>query len=180
MGTALVVVPRYPKLLGERVGVRQGGQAWDVAIISIIRVMLLAMMSIAGFDIRFGWTIKLPLWANIVGVIVTLAGHSLFVWAMGSNAYFVRYVRIQRERGHTVATGGPYQYVRHPAYLGMMLVTAGMALMLGSWVLLIPGAVAISLYILRTWQEDRILLTELVGYKAFAERTRYRLIPGVW
>jgi protein-S-isoprenylcysteine O-methyltransferase Ste14 len=175
-----VVVPRYPELLGQRVGVRQGGQAWDVAIISIIRVMLLAMMIIAGLDIRFDWTIKLSLGANMAGLVVTLAGHSLFVWAIGSNAYFVRYVRIQGERGHTVATGGPYQYVRHPAYLGMLLVTVGMTLMLGSWVALIPGGVAASLYVIRTRLEDQTLLTDLVGYKAFAERTRYRLIPGVW
>jgi protein-S-isoprenylcysteine O-methyltransferase Ste14 len=180
VGTAMVVVPRYPELLAERVGVRQGSKAWDMAIIGIIRVMLLAMMIIAGLDIRFAWTIKLPLWANMVGMVVALAGHSLFVWAMSSNAYFVRYVRIQGERGHTVATGGPYHYVRHPAYLGMLLVTLGMAVMLGSWVAFIPGGVAASLYVIRTMLEDRVLLTELVGYKAFAERTRYRLIPGVW
>lgn len=180
VGTAMVVAPRYPELLGERVGIRQGGQAWDMALVSIIRVMLLTMMIIAGLDLRFAWTVKLPLWANMIGMIMALAGHSLFVWAMSANAYFVRYVRIQRERGHRVADGGPYQYVRHPAYLGMLLVTLGMAVMLGSWVAFIPAGVAASLYVIRTMLEDRVLLTELVGYKAFAAQTRYRLIPGLW
>lgn len=97
VGTVIVVVPRYPELFAERVGVRQGSKAWDVAIISIIRVMLLAMMIIAGLDVRFAWTIKLPFWANMAGMVVALAGHGLYVWAIGSNAYFARYVRIQGE-----------------------------------------------------------------------------------
>ena len=107
VGTAMVVVPRYPELLAERAGVYQGSKVWDMVIINLVRVMMLAMMVLAGLDIRFAWTVKLPLWANMAGMVVVLAGHSLFVWAMSSNAYFVRFVRIQRERGHTVATGGP-------------------------------------------------------------------------
>lgn len=62
----------------------------------------------------------------------------------------------------------------------MLLVSLGMAAMLGSWAAFIPGGVAASLYVIRTMLEDRVLLRELVGYKAFAERTRYRMIPGVW
>jgi protein-S-isoprenylcysteine O-methyltransferase Ste14 len=142
--------------------------------------MMLAKMLLAGLDIRFVWTGGLPLGAEIAGMVAALAGYGLVVWATGSNAYFSQIVRIQTERGHTVATGGPYQFVRHPAYVGMIGVELGTSLMLGSWLALIPGGISAVLTILRTALEDRALLTELAGYKEFAEKTRYRLIPGVW
>jgi len=70
--------------------------------------------------------------------------------------------------------------VRHPAYIGMILVEMGTSLMLGSWLALIPGGVSAVLLVLRTGLEDRTLLTELAGYKEFSGKTRYRLIPRVW
>jgi protein-S-isoprenylcysteine O-methyltransferase Ste14 len=180
IGTAIVTIPRYPELLAERVGPRKGGKAWDTVILSVIGVMMLAKMLLAGLDIRFGWTGGLPLWADIAGMVAALAGYGLVVWATGSNAYFSQIVRIQTERGHTVVTGGPYQFVRHPAYIGMICVELGTSVMLGSWLAFIPGGVSAVLIILRTVLEDRMLLTELAGYREFAEKTRYRLIPGVW
>jgi protein-S-isoprenylcysteine O-methyltransferase Ste14 len=180
IGTAIVTIPRYPELLAERVGPRKGGKAWDTAILSVIGVMMLAKMLLAGLDIRFGWTGGLPLWAEIAGLVAALAGYGLVVWATGSNAFFSQLVRIQTERGHTVATGGPYQFARHPSYIGMIVAELGTSAMLGSWLALIPGGVSAALIILRTVLEDRILLAELAGYKEFAERTRYRLVPGVW
>jgi len=180
IGTAIVTIPRYPELLAERVGPRKGGKVWDTAILSVIGVMMLAKMLLAGLDMRFVWTGGLPLGAEIGGMVAALAGYGLVVWATGSNAYFAQTVRIQTERGHTVATGGPYQFVRHPAYIGMICVELGTSVMLGSWLALIPGAVSAVLLVLRTVLEDRILLTELARYEEYAEKTRYRLIPGVW
>ena len=180
IGTAIVTIPRYPELFAERVGPRKGGKAWDTAILGVIGIMMLVKMLLAGLDIRFGWTIKLPLWAEIAGMVAAMAGYGLVVWATGSNAYFSQLVRIQKERGHTVATGGPYRFVRHPAYLGMISIELGTSIMLGSWLALIPGVVSAILLILRTMLEDRILLAELDGYKEFAEKTHYRLLPEVW
>jgi protein-S-isoprenylcysteine O-methyltransferase Ste14 len=180
LGTAVVTIPRYPELLAERVGPRKGGKAWDTAILGVIGVMMLVKMLLAGLDIRFGWTIQLPLWSEIAGMVAAMAGYGLVVWATGSNAWFSQVVRIQKERGHRVATGGPYQFVRHPSYLGMISIELGTSIMLGSWLALIPGGVSAILLILRTILEDRTLLTELAGYKEFAGRIRYRLIPGVW
>jgi protein-S-isoprenylcysteine O-methyltransferase Ste14 len=180
IGTAIVTIPRYPELLAERVGPRKGSKVWDTTILGVIGVMMLAKMLLAGLDIRFGWTAGLPFWTEIGGLIAAIIGYGLVVWATGSNAYFSQLVRIQNERGHTVATGGPYQYVRHPAYIGMICVELGTSVMLGSWLALIPGVVSAVLIILRTVLEDRILLTELSGYKEFVEKIRYRLIPGVW
>lgn len=109
-----------------------------------------------------------------------MLGYALVVWATRSNAYFSQIVRIQSERGHQVAAGGPYRFVRHPAYIGMILTELGSSLMLGSWLALIPGVISALLFIVRTALEDRTLLAELNGYTEFAQKTRYRLLPGIW
>jgi protein-S-isoprenylcysteine O-methyltransferase Ste14 len=102
------------------------------------------------------------------------------VWATGVNAFFSQVVRIQSERGHTVISSGPYRYVRHPAYVGMILVVMGAPIMLGSWWALIPGVISAALTIIRTALEDKTLQAELPGYVEYSEHTRYRLMPGVW
>jgi len=142
--------------------------------------LMLAKMLLAGLDIRLAWTDGLPIWAEIAGLLAALAGYGIVVWATAANAFFSQVVRIQTERGHSVATGGPYKLVRHPAYIGMILAELGTSAMLGSWLSLIPGGVSAALIILRTALEDRMLLAELGGYKEFAKKTGYRLVPGIW
>ena len=89
-------------------------------------------------------------------------------------------MRIQTERGHHVVDRGPYAIVRHPGYVGAFLLLAGIALALGSWWALLPAAIAVLLLVLRTVWEDRTLQAELAGYAAYAQKVRFRLIPGVW
>ena len=89
-------------------------------------------------------------------------------------------VRIQVDRNHKVASGGPYKFIRHPGYSGFILNTLGVALILGSVWALIPAFVTVILFIIRTKLEDQVLFNELDGYKEFSKKTRYRLIPGIW
>jgi protein-S-isoprenylcysteine O-methyltransferase Ste14 len=89
-------------------------------------------------------------------------------------------VRIQEDRGHTVATGGPYHLVRHPGYLGFIAASMATPVSVGSLWALIPAGVASALLVLRTALEDRTLHAELDGYREFARQTRYRLLPGIW
>jgi protein-S-isoprenylcysteine O-methyltransferase Ste14 len=180
IGTAAVTIPKYPELLAERVGPRKGSKRWDTAILSTVGLLMIVKLLLAGFDRRFAWTGGLPLWLEIIGLLAVLAGYALVVWATASNAFFAQTVRIQTERGHTVASGGPYHFVRHPSYIGMIAVELGSAAMLGSGLALIIGAVSAVLFIVRTALEDRVLQKELPGYPEFAQKTRYRLIPGVW
>jgi protein-S-isoprenylcysteine O-methyltransferase Ste14 len=177
--TALAVIPTNPALLAERTRPR-GGKTWDTAIMSLVGLIILAVYVVGGLDVRFGWTIGFPIVAQIAGVIVTVLGYALVVWATASNAFFSQIVRIQRERGHTVATGGPYQFVRHPGYVGSILAYVGTPIMLGSWWAIVLGVVTALLMIVRTAFEDKTLLQELDGYQEYATRVRYRLLPGVW
>ena len=102
------------------------------------------------------------------------------IWATASNAYFSQIVRIQTERGHTVASGGPYRCVRHPAYTGTILYELAVPVLLASAWSAVPSVLAAILLILRTVLEDRTLQSELVGYPENAHQAPYRLMPGIW
>jgi len=99
---------------------------------------------------------------------------------MAVNGYFSLVVRIQKDRGHTVVTGGLYQYGRHPGYVGGIMFQLGTPLLLGSLWALIPAGLTSLLLVVRTALEDRTVLNELEGYQEYAQQTRYRLLPAVW
>jgi protein-S-isoprenylcysteine O-methyltransferase Ste14 len=178
--TALVVIPRNPELLAERLGFRKGAKTWDATIMSIIGLALVACYIVAGLDVRNGWTTGISPLLQVVALVVIVLGYALTVWATAANAFFSLIVRIQKERGHTVVTGGPYRFVRHPAYVGGVASYLAAPVMLGSVWALIPGGLSAVLMIVRAALEDKMLLNELDGYKGYAQQTRYRLLPGVW
>ncbi len=178
--TALAVIPRNPELLIERLGPKRGGKSWDTAIVSIYGLTTMIRLILAGLDVRYGWTTGLSLPIQIAALVVIALGYALVVWATASNAFFSQVVRIQTERGHTVATGGPYRYMRHPSYAGIIVLELATPIALGSAWALIPGVLAAILFIVRTALEDRTLRAELKGYEDYARQVHYRLLPGVW
>jgi protein-S-isoprenylcysteine O-methyltransferase Ste14 len=113
-------------------------------------------------------------------VLLFIAGWSLTSWAMVSNKYFEGAVRIQKERDHRVVSTGPYAVIRHPGYAGMILFYASMPPGLGSFYGLVPVLFLAAVFIFRTHFEDEMLRNELEGYKEYAKKTRYRLLPGIW
>jgi protein-S-isoprenylcysteine O-methyltransferase Ste14 len=141
--------------------------------------LLLVIYIIAGLDERFSWSAE-PFWVKALGGIAFALSLAITFWVMKSNTYLSTFVRIQDDRGQTTITGGPYRFVRHPMYAGMLLMSPGMPLLLGSWWALIPGLLNILLFIARTALEDRLLQTELPGYLDYSKKVRFRLIPGIW
>jgi protein-S-isoprenylcysteine O-methyltransferase Ste14 len=135
---------------------------------------------VAGLDERFGWSPQTAPAIHLIGLTFFALGQGLFSWAMALNKYFSTLVRIQIDRGHTVATSGPYRYIRHPSYTGYIVSFLGMSLALGSLWALTPTGLIACLLVVRTALEDRTLQDELPGYKDYAERVRYRLLPGIW
>lgn len=181
--TALLIIPRCPELLIERMSRPKNTKRWDMALMSVIGLLTLVRYIVAGLDFRNGWTFDLwsvPVALQIAGLVIAVLAYALTTWAMTVNAYFSKIVRIQDDRGHSVATDGPYQVVRHPGYLGTLAFELGTSIMLGSLWALILGAVSAVLFVVRTALEDKTLREELAGYEAYAEQVRYRLIPGVW
>jgi protein-S-isoprenylcysteine O-methyltransferase Ste14 len=178
----LLLIPINPALLAERQkGTRdQGVKRWDKVITSLLGTAMFLVWIVAGLDYRWGWTGPVPLWVHLGGLLFVLLGYALFLWAMVSNAFFSEGVRIQTERGHTVVTGGPYRFVRHPGYVGVIVTHLAMPFLLGSWWALLPATAVALLSLRRTALEDRTLLAELPGYAAYAAQTPYRLLPRVW
>jgi protein-S-isoprenylcysteine O-methyltransferase Ste14 len=177
---ALTLIPRCPELLAERASRRQKYASWDTALLGVLGLLTLAKYIVAGLDRRFGWTQGLPPGLQVSALVVSALGYALLTWAMVSNAFFALAYRIQDERGHQVASGGPYRFVRHPGYAGTVAFELASPLMLGSLWALIPGGLAAALMVARTALEDRELQADLEGYGEYAQRVRFRLIPWVW
>ena len=108
------------------------------------------------------------------------ASYALTTWAQAVNRHFEPTVRIQTERGHRVIDSGPYAVVRHPGYVGAVVMSVGVALALGSLWALVPAALVAVLLIGRTLAEEATLKAELPGYAEYTGRVRYRWTPGVW
>jgi protein-S-isoprenylcysteine O-methyltransferase Ste14 len=180
LATAIVIIRINPDLLAERLGPRKGAKPWDITIMSLLGLLQLARYIVAGLDQRYGWTGDFPFVAQVISLAVCALGYAQVVWATASNAYFSQIVRIQSERGHKVVAGGPYRFLRHPAYLGAILFELAIPVLLASWWALIPSGINALLLVLRTALEDRAMKTELTGYIDYACKVRYRLLPGIW
>jgi protein-S-isoprenylcysteine O-methyltransferase Ste14 len=176
----LLLWRRNPDLLVERATRHKDIKSWDTAIMSVVGLLTLAKHTTAGLDVRYSWSVGPAPSLRVILWLVAASGYALGTWAMVSNAYFTTLNRIQTERGHAVADGGPYRYVRHPGYSGVVLFELATPLVLGSWWALIFGVVNAALIVARTALEDRSLKADLPGYTEYAEKTRYRLLPGVW
>jgi protein-S-isoprenylcysteine O-methyltransferase Ste14 len=178
---AIIVLHHNPDLLAERLGPRKGEKRWDAAIVPLMGLVTLVRYILAGLDQRYGWTGGLPVAVQLVALALCALGYDvLFVWATAANTFFSRIMRIQTERGHAVATGGPYRYVRHPAYARAILYELAVPFLLAPWPALVASGLSALLLVLRTALEDRTLQAELTGYADYARQVRYRLLPGIW
>jgi protein-S-isoprenylcysteine O-methyltransferase Ste14 len=168
-------------LQAERSGLPEGAKAWDIALVLYMaRIGPLTTLIVAGLDARFGWSHGLSLGVQVAAFLALIPSSGLTLWAMVVNRFFSGLVRIQTDRGHTVVDRGPYGWVRHPGYAGALAYTIATPLLLGSWWGLMPAAVPCAVIVIRTALEDHTLQRELGGYVNYAQRVRYRLLPGVW
>ncbi len=179
-GMAWVVIRRHPGMLLERLGAKKGSQRWDAILVPALSLLQAARCIVGGFDQRYGWTGSFLPSTQAAFLIAGILGAALFIWAAAANPFFSQVVRIQGERGHTVAQGGPYRFVRHPGYAATLLMEIAAPLILGSWWALIPSGLLVIVLIVRTALEDRTLQQELPGYPEYAQQVKYRLIPGLW
>ena len=169
-----------PELIAERGQIKEDTKGWDKVLGAFIGIPTLGTVIVAGLDKRYGWSPQLALAIQVIALVFYALAQGLFTWAMASNKFFSGTVRIQKERGHAVASGGPYRYVRHPGYVGYITSWIATSFALGSLWALIPAGLVMCLMVVRTALEDRTLLEELDGYKEYTKRVRYRLLPGVW
>ena len=178
-----ILILRHPDLAHERAGwtSAQGVKAWDKILMPVVAIYgPAALFLTAGLDKRWGGTPPLPPWLEIAALLGVGLAYAFSAWALLANRFFSAVVRIQRERGHTVMSGGPYRIVRHPGYAGALVGYLLSPLAFGMLWAFVPAVLTAAAVILRTALEDRTLQAELPGYSDYTRQTRFRLLPGIW
>jgi protein-S-isoprenylcysteine O-methyltransferase Ste14 len=179
-GVFIWLKKKSPSLFKERLARKKEAKKWDKTLMMVYSFLLVALLIVPGLDaVRFRWS-DVPFILKGLGFAGLIPGLIFAFWAMRENAFASDVVRIQKDRGHTVCTTGPYRYIRHPMYVGVILVMLFFPLSVGSLYAYIPASVIIILFILRTSLEDKALQQELPGYKEYSRKVRHRLVPGVW
>ncbi|MHC4778248.1 MAG: methyltransferase family protein [Planctomycetota bacterium] len=178
---ALYLWRKDPELIRRRGSFGEGTKSWDKALLSLFGLSYLAVPIVAALDsVRYGWS-SMPPWLWFAGLVLYGVFPFFTTWAMAVNTHFEKTVRIQTDRDHKVVDSGPYALVRHPGYVGTILgFLFSPPLLLLSWWAFAPAVVAALALVVRTALEDRLLRRELEGYSEYAERVRFRLVPGVW
>nr|MBP7032623.1 isoprenylcysteine carboxylmethyltransferase family protein [Anaerolineaceae bacterium] len=173
---------KTPDILKERFNYNghENTQPWDKWLSPLVAFGSVFILAAAGLDALFHWSKGFGLGWELFGLALIVLGYLFGSYALVENAYFSGTVRIQEERGHKVVSSGPYKWVRHPGYAGSVLGSLGMPLLLDSAWAYLPALVLIAFFVLRTSLEDRFLQENLPGYREYAQKVRYRLLPGVW
>jgi protein-S-isoprenylcysteine O-methyltransferase Ste14 len=165
-----------PDLLARRMRMRER-EAEQSRIIKFSYVLFLVAFIIPGLDHRFSWS-DIPVPLIIFAQLIVLVGYGFVFLVFRENSYASRVVEV--ERGQKVISTGPYSLVRHPMYLGTLLMYLFSPLALGSYWAVLPMLLIIPVIVARLRNEESVLVRDLPGYPAYMQQTRYRLIPGVW
>jgi protein-S-isoprenylcysteine O-methyltransferase Ste14 len=178
----LLAAQRHPDLLAERSRFMQheDAKSWDKLLAPLVGLGSGLVPLVAGLEARLGGTFAFSSALNLLGLVGVLAGYVLGAYALIENRFFSGMVRLQADRSQRVVTGGPYRWMRHPGYAGALLSYLGMPLFLDSPWAFVPAAFLLVVLVIRTGLEDRTLHEELEGYRDYARRGRYRLLPGLW
>ena len=170
-----------PGLMQERLHLASSDQqGWDKLLFPLMLIFPFLWLAFISMDaVRFHWSV-MPGWLQLVGVIILLSSFYLLFLTFRENSFLSPVVRIQKERGQTVVSTGPYHLVRHPMYMAILIFITGTALLLGSWYGLLLGLIYIVVIARRALLEERTLRDKLPGYAAYMQSVRYRLIPHIW
>jgi protein-S-isoprenylcysteine O-methyltransferase Ste14 len=173
---------RHPDLLAERARFMQheNVKPWDRLLAPLVGLSGGLVPLVAGLDARFGWSPTFSLPVKIISLVIILAGYALASYALIENRFFSGMVRIQADRGQRVVSSGPYRWIRHPGYAGALLTYLVIPFLLDSGWAFLPAMLSNALLVIRTDLEDKTLQNELEGYRDYARRVSYRLLPGVW
>ena len=173
---------RSPDILKERGKFMDHAdtQPWDKILAPLVGLGGGLLPLAVGLESRFGSQPVFSLGLKLSAITLFLAG---MIWASAAlieNSFFSGTVRLQKERGQKVIASGPYAVMRHPGYSGALLTYLSTPILLESWWAFLPAVFLLVVLVLRTFLEDRFLQENLPGYKEYAARVRYRLLPGVW
>ena len=170
------MIRKLPELIVRRMQFSEKEDS-QKTIIKLAYIPFLLAFILPGFDHRLGWS-DVPAWLVILADILVLLGYFITMLVFKENQYASRIVEVEEEQ--EVIDTGPYAVVRHPMYVGALMLYVLTPLALGSYWAVIPAALIIPVIIARILDEERILSKDLAGYNEYKQKTRYRLIPGIW
>jgi len=165
---------KNPEFLARRAKVQQTKESVKTPL--IFKVYYLGFV-LPGIDFRFHWS-NVELWIVISSNIIVFASYIFIFYVFKKNSYASTVIQVENEQN--VISSGPYALVRHPMYLGMVIMSLFMPIALGSYISIIPMIFIIPITIIRIKNEEEMLLKNLNGYKAYCSKIKYRLIPFIW
>ena len=171
-----------PDLLRERTKSPWSGEQRprDRLIMAAILVVLALLLVFSACDARrFGWS-HAPVGVQALGAVLIIGAFLGWATVLRVNHFAATQIRLQRDRGQVVISAGPYAVVRHPMYGYALLLLVGTPLLLGSLWGLLGVTVAVPLLGARALAEEALLADGLPGYRDYAEKVRYRFVPGIW
>lgn len=184
MGAASVTIVLYlatydDALIGRRlkagpVAEKEKSQKIIQTLTAVIGVILFL---VPGFDFRWQWS-NVPTALIVLGDVGIVAGYIVIFLVFRENTYASSIVEVAESQ--KVISTGPYALVRHPMYVGAILIFFATPLALGSWWAFIPAIVLSAMIAVRLIDEERFLVANLPDYDDYRRQVRYRLIPGLW
>ncbi|MBP1552102.1 MAG: isoprenylcysteine carboxylmethyltransferase family protein [Oscillospiraceae bacterium] len=172
----LVMMAKNPYLLAKRLDVKEkmGDQQ---LVVKLSGLMFVAGFVVAGLNFRFGWCV-LPKGVTIAATVVFLFSYLLYAEVLRENTYLSRTIEVQENQ--KVIDTGLYSIVRHPMYMATIFLFLSMPLVLGcpfSFVIFLVYPLIIAK---RIKGEEQLLEKELIGYKEYKNKVKYKMIPFVW
>jgi protein-S-isoprenylcysteine O-methyltransferase Ste14 len=169
-----------PELLERRkkVGPAAEQRMAQKIIGSLTVIGVIALLVVPAFDHRFGWS-QVPAYVSLVGDVLIALAFIFFWFVFKENSFGGSTVEIVESQ--KVISTGPYALVRHPMYMGVLVMCIGVSLALGSfWGLAVVALAEIPVLIWRILDEEKLLEKDLPGYVEYKQKVRYRLVPYLW
>jgi protein-S-isoprenylcysteine O-methyltransferase Ste14 len=166
-----------PELLERRLRYKEK-EPEQRAIILLSSVAFIAGFAAIGFDLRLHGLNQVPSWIVIAADAGVFFGYCLILWVFKENSYAARTIEV--DEGQKIITTGPYAIIRHPMYLGFLVMWLLTPLSLGSWWALPFFLLYIPILVWRILNEEKVLLRDLPGYYEYRIKRPYRLLPYVW
>jgi protein-S-isoprenylcysteine O-methyltransferase Ste14 len=177
----LVVVSYFlkadPELLERRMKYKEKERE-QRAVIFLANTVLAAGFLAISYDLRQHGLNQVSPPVVLAADAGVFLGYSLFIWVLKENSYASRTIVV--EVGQKVIGTGPYSIIRHPMYLGAMVMILLTPIALGSWRSVPVFLLYIPLIAWRIVNEEKVLLRDLPGYREYCQKRRYRLLPFVW
>ena len=172
----IIMLFKSPDLLRRRLNAKEEEDEQKTVILLSGIIFLLAFI-LAGLNFRFGW-FKLPTIIIIIASVIFLLAYIMYAEVLRGNEYLSRTVEVSENQ--KVVDSGLYGIVRHPMYTSTIFLFLSMPLVLDSIFSFVVMLVYPIIIIFRIRNEEKVLENELIGYKEYKEKVKYKLVPYLW